>query len=457
MAVRAEGGDSVVMDGERSGWSRRHLAAFRLVFAFVGLYTVDLIASFIQRQFRLKNGDYPKSFPEQFTAPVWHRVVPWVGMHVLHLAHPVAMRFQVGQDSVYEYILRGTELVIAVVVAVVWSALDRRRGDYRELDAWLRIFVRAALAAEMLFYGLAKVPPAQFGVLTLYRQAQPLGQLWPMAMLWAFMAASPGYTLLTGLVETAGGLLLVPRRTAGLGALISAGAMANVLVLNIFYDVNQKIRCLYYLLLALYLAAPQLGRLWELLVLQRVARPVKEPGVRRPRAVRIAASLVPLLFAVMLMVHFVPSDWYRYHSNLRKDAMRGPSYGVWRVDSFTVADEKKPLLSEEMLSEMQVGPGEDRWRQMIVDSGGDVYLLLGNGQYDSVDGKEDARTGEMVMTDSGDKTWGAQLHLVRTSATGLTAQGEVNGNAVSIVFTKEDVGKNRPMDRPRWISEGNRW
>lgn len=446
-----------VEETDRVPWSRLRSVVFRFVFCVVSLYTLDLIASFIQRQHRLLNGDYPKAFPEQFTSPVWHHLVPWVGVHILKLAHPVIAHGQVGQDSVYEYTLRGTQIVIALIVAAIWSLLDGSRKDYRDLESWLRIFVRAVLAAEMLFYGLAKVPPAQFGVLSLYRQAQPLGQLWPMAMLWAFMATSPGYTLLCGLVETAGGLLLISRRTVGLGALISAGAMANVLALNIFYDVNQKIRCAYYLLLALYLAAPQLIRLWRLLVLQRITNPAAEPGVRGPKAVRIGAAMVPFLFAVILMVHFVPSDLYRYNLNRHTDTLRGPNYGVWRVNSFTVADESKPLLTDELREEMQLEPGQDRWHRMILDAGGDVYLQMGNGDYDHVDAREDANTGDTLLTDSGDRAWQSRLHFQRMSPTSLTAEGVVNGNHVSIALSQESTGKTHLTDSPRWISDGRRW
>jgi hypothetical protein len=450
--------DSVLPgEGSRAPWSRLHRVVFRFVFCFVSLYTVDLISSIVQRQHRLLNGEYPKAFPEQFTAPLWHHLVPWVGMHILRLAHPVAMHGQVGQDSVYEYILRGTEIVLAVMVAALWTLLARSRRDYRNLDGWLRIFVRAALAAEMLFYGLAKVPPAQFGVLSLYRQAQPLGQLWPMAMLWAFMAASPGYTLLCGLVETTGGLLLVSRRTVGLGSLISAGAMANVLALNVFYDVNQKIRCLYYFLLALYLAAPQVVRLWRLLVLQRVTKPAAEPRIRGPRAVRIGAALFPLLFAVMVVVHFVPSDLYRYNLNRHADTLRGKNYGVWRVNSFRVADADKPLLTEGLLNEMHIKPGQDRWHQLIWDAGGNVYLLLGNGDYDQVDARDDPQTGDTVLTDSGDSAWQSRLHFQRTSPTSLAAEGVVNGNHVSIALSQENLGRSHLTDGPRWISDGRRW
>lgn len=141
-------GPTAVADGDRGPWSRLHLALFRFVSCFVSLYTLDLIASIVQRQHRLLNGDYPRPFPEQFTAPVWHYVIPWVGMHILRLGHPVSIHGQVGQDSVYEYILRGTQLVLAVAAGVIWGLLDRSRRDYRDLDAWLRIFVRAALGCR---------------------------------------------------------------------------------------------------------------------------------------------------------------------------------------------------------------------------------------------------------------------------------------------------------------------
>lgn len=271
------------------------------------------------------------------------------------------------------------------------------------------------------------------------------------------MAASPGYTLLCGLVETAAGLLLIPRRTVALGALISAGAMANVLALNIFYDVNQKIRCFYYVVLALYLAAPQLVRLWNLLVLQRATTPSPEPDTRGPHGLRVGLSLVPLLFAAMVMVHFVPSDLYRYNLNRHTDTLRGPNYGAWRVDSFTVADPGRPLLSQEAMSEMNILPGQDRWRQLIVDAGGQVYLKMGNGIYDNVDATDDPRTGDTLLTDSGDPDWTSRLHFQRTSPTTLTANGTVNGNPVSIAFTQEDIGNGHLTDKPRWVSEGRRW
>ena len=448
---------------QRDPWTPFHRIAFRFIFCFVALYTADLISAFFQRQSRLLNGDYPAHPAAAFTALAWQHVIPWVGLHLLHLRAPVASQHAFGQDSPYEYILRGTEAVIALVAALIWTVVDRTRHsrqDHLALDAYLRIFVRGALCVEMLFYGLAKVPPAQFGMLSLYRLARPLGEMWPMAMLWAFMATSPGYTLLSGLVEAIGGLLLLARRTTMLGALISAAAMANVLALNIFYDVNQKIRCAYYLLLAIYLAAPQLPGLWRMLILKQQAAPAIEPVPAGPPLLRRIVSLVPLLLASLLVVHFVPSDWYRYTTARQTDSMRGPNYGIWSVTLFRVTAPGKannPLLPADLTQEMKLGPGEDRWRSLILDAGDAAYLQMGNGEYDQVEVRNDSRTGETLLVDSGYPDWLCRLRFHRTSAGTMTAEGTVNGSPVQANFTLEPMANSRLLEPPHWVSEGRRW
>lgn len=57
-----------------------------------------------------------------------------------------------------------------------------------------------------------------------------------MGLLWNFIGASAAYTIFTGVAEVLGGLLLVARRTALLGALVCIGVMSNVVLLNFSYD-----------------------------------------------------------------------------------------------------------------------------------------------------------------------------------------------------------------------------
>ena len=124
--------------------------------------------------------------------------------------------------------------VISAVVAAAWMVLDRRRSHPR-LSAWLHTFMRFMLASLLLSYGWHKVLPAQFP-LTFDYVTLEVGQHSPIDLLWAFMGASRHYQVFAGFVEVVGGLLLLTRRTAILGAL-SDPDWVIVLALDIAYDV----------------------------------------------------------------------------------------------------------------------------------------------------------------------------------------------------------------------------
>ena len=149
--------------------------------------------------------------------------------------------FWAGGDYL-SYVL-GTAILglLSIAVAIVWSLVDRRPSHPR-LFAVTFTATRLVLAALMLSYGWVKILPVQFRPGAEARLVmQPVAQLSPMALLWTFMAASRLFTVFAGLVEFAGGVFLLSRRTVTLGALLSTAAMTNVLVLNVAYDVGVKV------------------------------------------------------------------------------------------------------------------------------------------------------------------------------------------------------------------------
>jgi len=84
----------------------------------------------------------------------------------------------------------------------------------------------------------------------------PLGEASPMRLLWTFMGASRPYTWFAGGSEVLAGLLLVWRRTSTLGAMIAAGVMTNVVLLNFCYDVPVKLFSAHLLVTALLILLP---------------------------------------------------------------------------------------------------------------------------------------------------------------------------------------------------------
>ncbi|HVS63755.1 MAG TPA: hypothetical protein VMT85_09690 [Thermoanaerobaculia bacterium] len=90
----------------------------------------------------------------------------------------------------------------------------------------------------------------------LERLSQTIGESSPMGLLWNMMGYSRLYNLFSGGVDVLGGVLLLFRRTATLGALVAIGAMANVVLLNFAYDVPVKLYSMHLLLMGVGVAWP---------------------------------------------------------------------------------------------------------------------------------------------------------------------------------------------------------
>ena len=82
-----------------------------------------------------------------------------------------------------------------------------------------------------------------------------------MGVLWSSIGAATAYEMFAGSAELLGGILLIIPRTALLGALVVVADMTQVFMLNMTYDVPVKGLMFHLLLMALFLAAPELRRL----------------------------------------------------------------------------------------------------------------------------------------------------------------------------------------------------
>jgi len=216
---------------------------------------------------------------------------------------------------------------------LIWSILDRRRPDYRTLHGWLRLLVRYTLAFTLFGYGFAKIFPLQFSPPGFARLVEPYGEFSPMGALWWFMGASIPYIVFSGAAEVTGGLLLLFRRTTSLGAMVSCAVMANVVALNFCYDVPVKLYSINILLMAVFLLAPDLRRLFSVLVLNCTAAPADLTGPRFSRRwMRIASTAFWVLFVGYNLVGHVAGGWKSY-KQAYLNPVRPPLYGLYDVEN----------------------------------------------------------------------------------------------------------------------------
>lgn len=268
---------------------------------------------------------------------MWHVAVPWVATRVFHITGQPATYFPTGSgDTTLQYVTQLLYVVVSLVVLLVWSALDRRRPNYRALDAWVRVMVRYTLAFTLFGYGFAKIFPLQFQPTPLRRIIEPYGDFSPMGVLWSFMGASIPYIIFTGVAEALGGFLLIFRRTTSLGAMVSFAVMLNVAVLNYCYDVPVKLYSTNLTLMAAFLLAPDLRRLFDVLVRNRAAQPGDlNPIVFTRRWMRIAAIVCWIGVVGYHLYSNIYGGWQGYKRTYHNPA-RSPYYGIYDVESGAV-------------------------------------------------------------------------------------------------------------------------
>jgi uncharacterized membrane protein YphA (DoxX/SURF4 family) len=373
-------------------------------------------------------------------AGAWRQLVPWVAIHVFHLSGSgtVYSPNNGSGDSTLDYVHHFCYLAIAALAAVVWSILDRKRLNYREAHAWLRIWVRYALALTLFSYGFAKIFPVQFQPPSLARLMEPLHSFSPMGLLWMFMGFSPAYTIFAGAAETLGGLLLLFRRTTTLGALVSAAVLLNVVVLNFCYDVPVKLYSLNLLCMAIFLMAPDLGRLTRVLVLNRPTKPSMLDNVLfTARPVRIASIMVKTLFIAVILSGRIVGGFHYWRSVHAR--VKPPLYGVWQVEKF-VRNGKEVPASE-----------SGTWRTVIFDGQEFMLVDLGDEARDNFSTQYDAAASVVRLRIQGG---GApnDFHY-NSSGERATLSGRLGADELSIEMRRIDPGFLLTHRGFHWINE----
>jgi uncharacterized membrane protein YphA (DoxX/SURF4 family) len=291
-------------------------------------------------------------------------VILWVGKHVFGV--DITIRPAGSGDTTWNYVQVFCFAVLAAVITVLWSALDRRRLHYRGLNAWLRVAIRFCLAMTMIIYGAVKVIKSQFPDPSLDRLMRSYGDSSPMGLLWTFMGFSEGYNFFAGGGELLGGILLITRRTTLLGALVSLGVMGHVAVLNLCYDVPVKLLSLHLVALAIILILPDVKRLTSFFLLNRAAPPADDPRLFRWRWANVAGGILGVVLLGAFLVWSLKEA--RDSRNRFAAAERSPFFGIWSVEEFSLDGQNRPLLITDSL----------RWRRVIFDNPRFIIVQLMN-------------------------------------------------------------------------------
>ncbi len=368
-------------------------------------------------------------------------IVSWAATRVFHLSVSVVQYRPTGSgDTTLDYIQTFCFFVIAAAGTILWSVLDRKRKEYRTLHQWLRLLVRYTLAITLFSYGFSKVFPLQFPYPPLTRLIEPLGDFSPMGILWNFMGSSPAYTMFAGAAEVTGGILLVFARTATLGAMVSAAVMLNVVVLNFCYDVPVKLYSSHLLLMAVFLLAPDLGRLFNFFVRNRPAQAVSPAGpIFERRWMRISALALKIVVVGFFLGQDVIQSYFAYRAAVVRPT-RPVLYGIYSVETFTRNGQEVPPLATDT----------ERWKTMIAAFPTFIQVETMDGIRRGFQTKYDSSL-ETVTLGTGIN---ATFAYSRPDASHVVLKGNLAGHAVTIVMRRKDSQEFLLVNRGfHWINE----
>ena len=426
-----------------SPWHGARRVLFRFMFAYLLLYgLVVIFIGFAGNVIRFAM----TGTPGVLHVTPWTAIPIWVGQHLFGLQITV---LQTGSgDTTYNYVEVFCFLVLAAIAAAVWTVLDRQRRDYPRLHEWLRVYVRFALASTMISYGAAKVFPNQFPATGLTELTRALGDFSPMRLLWTFMGASTAYTMFTGASEMIGGLLLTVRRTTLLGALVCAGVLANVVMLNVSYDVSVKLFSCHLLVMAVYLIGPDVRRLANVFLLNRAVPPAPPRSMfARTSPERTARGVGTVLIVgwvifMLILEYGVYRDWVR-PARLPVDT---PLYGIWQIEDPSIDGPESVADSA-------------RWRRLIFDRPGSVVIQRMSNREDRLDLRRryrlelnaDERT--LVLSRRNEPDFEAFLSYRRVGPERIALGGTFGGSRIEAELRRLDEREFRLKRGFRWVSE----
>ncbi len=362
----------------------------------------------------------------KYYSDLWEPLVIWVANHVFLLPEDLGWPSDFG-DSIFVWVKVSIKLMIALIGSIIWTFADRKRDNYDRFSYWIIVYVRYFLAFTIFYYGIQKVFPIQFGGFpNLDDLVSSYGDFSPMGLLWRFMGYSTSYTIFTGIVEVVGGLLLLFRRTTTLGAIILMGALGNVVMLNIGYDVIAKLFSINLLLMAVFLVAIDSKRIISLFLLNKPfsAIEINPPFVKL--WMNKAKSVVKLVLIISIL--YFQNKWVLGYIKSLPEAPPA-LYGIYNIESFIKNNDTLPPLTTDTT----------RWSRMIVRrwNGAGVYLM--NGSWSSYVFKTDTVTKKIEMFSRKDTINKYFLNYALPDTAHLVMWGKFKDDSIYVKMKKVNI------------------
>lgn len=328
-------------------WKSYHKIAFRFVLIYFILFIIFVDWSV--------NPILSKLYYYGPLSTILDNVISWVGKDLFNIQYIIISPYD-GEhnDRTYSYLLYFIITAVATLGTIFWSLLDGKRQNYQVLYYWLTTVIRYYLAFTMFLFALYKFFKLQFPDLGYYTLTEPVGDMSPMHLAWAFFGYSYEYNVFMGLAEGAA-LLLFFRRTTALGTILIMIALTNIIAVNYSYDVHAKMYPTALLIMALFLFLKDAKSIIRFFFTgQAISLSVIQEPVYKKRLVRVSKMVLKIFIIGSFLIASVMENISYKNSSEESLSAKSEYSGLYDIESF--------VLNEDTLSL----ENPLRWRQLII-------------------------------------------------------------------------------------------
>ncbi len=401
-------------------WSGSSKLVFRFIFCYFAAYILLL-----------------------FCGALLESPVIWIGEHVLGIDYFFEANGYGSGDNTFAYVLLFINASIAVLGTFVWSILNKKSKAYNKLLYWFLILLRVSLICTMFLYGFVKVFQIQFPSTSLIRLMEPLGNFSPMGLAWTYMGYSKGFGMFAGFMEILGGLLLIPKRTQTLGALVIIGVMFQVAMMNFMFDIPVKLLSVHLILMAGVLFITDSKRFLQVFIKNEATKtysyytPVTDTSYSKTIFWVKVIGLVLLIGMGILFGSMTEKS--------RSDASDKPFlYGIWEAKRVIQnKDTVAPLITD-----------DKRWRYLVIDQKNTVIVKYMDDSKRYFKFKTDTTAQTISMYGLHKDTISNNLNYSYPSYSILEIKGILENDSVSIFLERKHIDSFLLKSRGfHWINE----
>ena len=132
-----------------TSWNLGQKLAFRFCFLFLGITSLlcwDFNIIFALLSFSV---NYDPTIEYKPFAGVFH----WLDQHLFHTGYDPKLHPSFPQDNHFGAVYYLAIFLLAIIGAIVWSLLDRKRPSYSRLLHWFNLYLRYTLGLTLIGYG----------------------------------------------------------------------------------------------------------------------------------------------------------------------------------------------------------------------------------------------------------------------------------------------------------------